>query len=84
VNGNKATINVKQKWRIKAWFFNCSILSYLTTGWKDLGKSKEQSLPLNVNETKTISSKFNITIHDYGPLDDPYLYRVIVEVKQKW
>jgi len=47
-----------------------------------LGKSKEQSLPLNVNETKTISQQINITNPRLWSLDDPYLYRVIVEVKQ--
>ena len=48
---------------------------------KLLAQTNEQSVSLNVNETKTIKQKINITKPKLWSVEDPYLYRVITLIK---
>jgi beta-galactosidase len=61
---------------------DCSVLSYITDrDGNILGKSSPQSLSLLNDETKTITQKINITNPKLWSVDNPYLYRAIVLVK---
>ncbi len=60
-----------------------SITSYLKdrTG-KRVGVSKTENVSLTVNEEKTSKQTFNVSNPKLWSLEDPYLYRVVVEIKQ--
>ncbi len=81
--GNKATINIKTDVENRNLSSaNCTIASYFTDrDGKISGRSPEQPLSLNVNETRTATQKIIITDPRLWSLDDPYLYRVVVEIR---
>lgn len=83
LQGNKATIQVKTEITNQSpAASNCSVISYLLDrDGKVVGKSAEQSLPMQVNEEKSFSQKINISNARLWSLEDPYLYRISVELK---
>ena len=61
---------------------NNIISSYITDrDGNIIGKSTPQSLSLLNDETKTITQKITVTNPKFWSVDDPYLYRAIVLVK---
>ena len=84
MNGSKATLNVETS-IINEYGAagNYSVLTYLTdrAGTK-IGTAKEQMLPLNVLEEKTIKQTIAVNNPTLWSLENPYLYRVVVELKQ--
>ena len=62
----------------------CTVSSIITSrDGKILGHANEQSLSLNINETKTIKQKLSLNKPRLWSTDDPYLYRVITTIKSK-
>jgi beta-galactosidase len=83
VKGNKATINVQSTIENQNKNSpNNIISSYITDrDGNILGKSLPQSISISNIETKTITQKITITNPRLWSVDDPYLYRAIVLVK---
>ncbi|MDP4264786.1 MAG: beta-galactosidase GalA [Bacteroidota bacterium] len=83
VTGNKATINVKTQVENQNLSLSaCTVSSYLTDReGRITGRSSEQPLSLDINETKTASQKITVNNPRLWSIDDPYLYRVVVEIK---
>jgi beta-galactosidase len=83
VAGNKATVNVKTDVENQNFSSsNCTVSSYLADrDGKMIARSPDQPLSLNVNETKTSAQKISINTPRLWSLEDPYLYRVVVEIK---
>lgn len=83
VTGNKATINIKTDVENQNFSSaNCTVASWFTDrDGKIIGRSQEQTFSLNINETKTTTQKIMITDPRLWSVDDPYLYRVVVEIK---
>jgi beta-galactosidase len=50
---------------------------------KLIGKTTEQPVSLNINETKTIKQKVTVTSPKLWSLESPYLYRVTSFIKAK-
>ena len=84
INGNKAILNVETS-IVNEYTAdgNYSINTYLTdrTGVK-IGAAKETALAINTNEEKIIKQLINVANPTLWSLDNPYLYRVVVELKQ--
>ena len=60
----------------------CSIAAIVTDrDGKIAGKTSEQPVTLNANETKTIKQKISFTNPKLWSLENPYLYRIIPTVK---
>ncbi|TMI93442.1 MAG: DUF4982 domain-containing protein [Bacteroidetes bacterium] len=60
----------------------CSIAAIVTDrDGKIAGKTSEQPVTLNANETKTIKQKISFTNPKSWSLENPYLYRIIPTVK---
>ena len=51
---------------------------------KLIGKTTEQPVSLNINETKTIKQKVTVTNPKLWSLENPYLYRVDFFDKGQW
>ncbi len=83
VNNKNATLNIEttvENQNLSA--ANCSLYSYVTDReGKEIGRSKEQSLSLNINGKSTIKQTISISNPRLWNLDDPYLYRVVSVVK---
>lgn len=82
--GNKATLNVETTVANEyTAASNYSINTYLTdrAGAK-VGAAKETALAVNTNENKTIKQIINVANPTLWSLESPYLYRVVVELKQ--
>jgi beta-galactosidase len=84
INSNKATLNVETSIINEyAAAGNYSITTYLTDrAGKRVGTAKEQSLALNVLEEKTLKQTIAVNNPTLWSLENPYLYRVVVELKQ--
>lgn len=83
INDAKATINIKTEVENRhPSAANCTVVSYFTDrDGKIVGKTPEQPLSLNINETKSAAQKIVITNPRRWSLEDPYLYRVVVELR---
>ncbi len=60
----------------------CTVTSIISDrDGKVLGKTKEQSISLNVNETKIIKQQISLDNPKLWSVDDPYLYRITTIIK---
>jgi beta-galactosidase len=84
-NGTNATINVESNIENKnLQSSNCMVYAFISDrNGKQLAKSQEQSLSLNVGENKTVKYQINLKSPKLWDLDDPYLYRVTVVLKSQ-
>ncbi|MFY7840979.1 MAG: beta-galactosidase GalA [Lacibacter sp.] len=84
INGNKATLNVETS-LINEYGTtgNYSVIAYVTDrAGNKIAASKEQTIALSVLEEKTIKQTIAVNNPTLWSLENPYLYRVIVELKQ--
>ena len=84
VTGNKASVMVETN--IANEFTNdtaCSVMAYITDRAGNLvGSTKEQPVSLTVNEEKVFKQSIAVNTPKLWSLEDPYLYRLTVELKQ--
>jgi beta-galactosidase len=60
----------------------CTVSSYFTNrDGKIIARAKDQAVQLNVNESKTVKQSFAVPKPRFWSIEDPYLYRVVVELK---
>ena len=83
IQGNKATVTVETAVEnLGPSSSACSITAYLTErNGKVVAGTKEQPLTVNINENKTAKQTLTLTSPKLWSVDDPYLYRVVVEVR---
>ncbi len=84
INANKATLNVETS-VINEYGSsnNYTISTYLTDrAGNSIAAAKEQTVALNVLEEKTIKQTIAVNNPTLWSLENPYLYRVVVELKQ--
>jgi beta-galactosidase len=83
VENNKATVTIETTVSNEDFAAaNNSINVYVTDrSGKIIGTSKEQKIALNVNEEKTAVQTIALNNPNLWSLEDPYLYRVVVELK---
>ncbi|TWI78341.1 beta-galactosidase [Lacibacter cauensis] len=84
INGSKATLNVETS-IINEYGSSgsYSVSTYLTDrAGNKITSSKEQALALNVLEEKTLKQTIAVNNPTIWSLENPYLYRVVVELKQ--
>ena len=84
VQNNKATVTVETNMINESPSNSAaSALAYLTDrDGKIVSKSTEQAISLNINEEKTTKQTIEVNTPRLWSLEDPYLYRVVVELKQ--
>lgn len=83
ISEKTTTINVETTVENKNLFAaNCTVYSYITgREGKQIARSKEQPLSLQVNAKETVKQKIQITGPRLWSLDDPYLYRIVSVIK---
>ncbi|HET9430113.1 MAG TPA: beta-galactosidase GalA [Chitinophagaceae bacterium] len=83
VQGNKASITIETTVENQHLVVaNGTVTAYLKDReGRVVGRSQEQSLALNVNGTKVIKQQILVTNPRLWSLEDPYLYRIVVEIK---
>ena len=83
VNNKNANINIETTVENQSLSSaNCSVYSYVTDReGKELGRSKEQALSVNINGKSAVKQSISIPNPRLWNLDDPYLYRIISIVK---
>jgi beta-galactosidase len=83
ITSNKAVINVETTVENQSLTGTaCTVSAYMTNReGKVLSRSKDQSLSLNVNKSATAINNISMVNFREWSLDDPYLYRVVVEIK---
>lgn len=83
VAGNKATVNINAEIENQNLASSaCTVSSFIADrNGNILSRSKEQSVSLSVNGTTTIKQTLPVANPHLWNLDDPYLYRVGVELK---
>ncbi|HKB44056.1 MAG TPA: beta galactosidase jelly roll domain-containing protein, partial [Chitinophagaceae bacterium] len=83
IQNNSATVNIETAIENQNLSpANCTVSSTITDrDGKLIGKTSDQSILLNVNESKTIKQKIAVTIPKFWSIENPYLYRVISVVK---
>ncbi|MBV4355506.1 beta-galactosidase GalA [Pinibacter aurantiacus] len=84
VQSNAATVNVETTVENKNMSSsNCSVSTYITTReGKIVAQAKEQSLAIATNGKQSIKQQIKVSNPRLWDLDDPYLYRVVSEVRQ--
>jgi beta-galactosidase len=83
IHGTDATVNVETTVQNQALNGEAASVSFLFTDrdGKVLARSAAQTLRLAVNELRTVKQTVHVSTPKLWSLDDPYLYRVIVDVK---
>ena len=84
VQNNTASINIETTVRKSKSLSSsdCTVSSIITDrDGKILGQTNEQTISLNINETKTINKKLSLENPKFWSVEDPYLYRVITSYK---
>ena len=83
VAANKATININteiENQNLSA--ANCTVSAYFTDrNGTVVARSKEQPVSLNVNGSTIVKQSLAVNNPKLWSVDDPYLYRVVVELK---
>ena len=84
VNNNKVSIAIETTLDNKNEIASaCNILAYLTNREGTIvAKSSVSSITINAGETKGVKQDIHFNSPRLWALEDPYLYRVVVEVKQ--
>ncbi|HRX94192.1 MAG TPA: beta-galactosidase GalA [Chitinophagaceae bacterium] len=80
---NKAVVNVETTVENQSLLSSsCTVSAYITDrNGKVISKSKDQTLSLNVNGSTTATNNISLVNFREWSLEDPYLYRVVVELK---
>lgn len=83
VQGNKANITVESTLENQGPSpASCTVTAYLTDrDGKIISKSQDQPLQLNTNGRNTSKQKLSLANPRLWALEDPYLYRVVVELR---
>ncbi|MBC6489868.1 beta-galactosidase GalA [Flavihumibacter stibioxidans] len=83
VNDARATVGIETTVQNKHYeTANCSVYTYITTrDGKIIAQSKAVPLTLQANGKTTIKQQLTVTNPRLWELEDPYLYRVVSEVK---
>ncbi len=83
IENNNTTINVETTIENQSLITEgCSVVAYLKDrNGKTVATSKEQSMSFTVNENKTAKQFLQISNPRLWSLEDPYLYRIAVEIK---
>ncbi|MBL7740869.1 MAG: glycosyl hydrolase 53 family protein [Chitinophagaceae bacterium] len=83
INSNKAVVNVETTVENQSLSSSsCVVSAYITSReGKVLAKAKDQTLALNINKSVTTVSNISMANFREWSLEDPYLYRVVVEVR---
>jgi beta-galactosidase len=83
VQNNMATVNIESTIENKNLSLNNCTVSAMVTDrdGKIIGKTVEQHVSLNINETKTIKQKIAVTNPKLWSIENPYLYRIISVIK---
>lgn len=83
INSNKAVVNVETTVQNESQANSSAIVSaYITDrDGKIVARSKDVSLSVSVNKTATAVNNISLVNFRNWTLDDPYLYRVVVEIK---
>ncbi len=83
VQNNKATVTVEST--LENQYLSSSgfsVTAYFTDRQGNIiARAKEQTLSLNSNENKTVKQTFEVSNPVFWSVDDPYLYRVVVELR---
>lgn len=80
---NKAVVNVETTVENQSLASSsCTVSAYITgRDGKLISKSKDQTLSLDVNGAATVTNNISLVNFREWSLEDPYLYRVVVELK---
>jgi beta-galactosidase len=79
---NKATVTVETTLENQGLSSSCTITTYVTEkNGKIVSQTKEQPLTLNINESRTAKQVLPVTNPQLWSLENPYLYRVVTEVR---
>jgi beta-galactosidase len=83
VQGNKATVTVETEVENNGTGNgSLTVATYLTErNGRVITKSKELPITLNINESKTAKQTLSVSNARLWSLEDPYLYRVVVEIR---
>ena len=84
VNNKNASVNIETSVENKNLNpTNCTVYAYITDrNGKIIGKTNEEKLGLNVNETATVKQKINVSNARLWSIEDPYLYKVYAVIKE--
>lgn len=83
VQGSNATVNVETALENQNLSGSgCTVSAYFTDrDGKIIARAKDQSVQLSVNESKTVKQSLSVAKPRLWSIEDPYLYRVVVELK---
>ena len=83
ITGNKAVVNIEAAvLNLSPVTSSCVVTAYITDrDGKITGRAKEQTFSPGVNKRATFTGSINLAGFRSWTLDDPYLYRVVVELR---
>ncbi|MGH2552389.1 MAG: glycoside hydrolase family 2 TIM barrel-domain containing protein, partial [Chitinophagaceae bacterium] len=83
ITGSKAVVNVESTVQnFSLSFSSCVVSAYITDrDGKIISKAKDQPLNLDINKQSKVVTNISLTNFRSWTLDDPYLYRLVVEIK---
>ncbi len=83
VKNNNATVSIQSTMQNQNFnASDCAVSSYITDrDGNIIGTSTAQTILILSNDTKTITQKITVTIPKLWSVDEPYLYRAVVVIK---
>lgn len=83
INSNKAAVNVETTVENQSYAAaNCMVSAYITNReGKIISRAKDQTISLHVNKQASVYNHITLANFRAWSLEDPYLYRVVVEVR---